>query len=184
MRRLLAVAVLLGAASCQAPVMPGPETAMAPTAAPEPAVAEPGPIPLTQTPPPIAAAPAPAAPVVPPPPPPVAVGEARLAAVPPPAFALFPRPATPGRLALSNFTYERATVETVITAAPDCETRDPNTVVTDIRLPLNATRTVVAPPGTDVCWRRQYEPSRGEKPGWSDWNRAYLSIAGRVDAQL
>ena len=94
----------------------------------------------------------------------------------------------PGRLTLSNFTFDNAHVQTVITGSPDC-TALQGTAASDFVLPLNGTRVIEAGPGSDVCWRRAIEP--GTPPGaarsapyWTAWNRAFLSSGRSIDSQL
>ena len=95
--------------------------------------------------------------------------------------------ASPSRLTLSNFSYDRARVEAMITPYPDCVIRE-GMVSTNFELPLNATRIIDTPPGADVCWRRLEPPleqaaSPGVPPPFTPWNRAYTS--GRtVDSRL
>ncbi|MBV9016085.1 MAG: hypothetical protein JO058_10570 [Alphaproteobacteria bacterium] len=101
---------------------------------------------------------------------------------------LFAPPALAGRLTLSNFDYDRATVETFVTPYPDCELR-PGMVATNFYLPLNGTRVIDTPPGSDVCWRRIEPPlAEARPPGMvpppAPWNRAYLSRGWIVDARL
>ena len=96
---------------------------------------------------------------------------------PPPLTALPPTP-RPGRLTLSNFAYDRARVEAMITPYPDCELRE-GMSTTNFEVPLNGTRVIDAPPGADVCWRR-LEPPLAENPlpgvpRVTPWNRAYVS---------
>ena len=94
----------------------------------------------------------------------------------------------PERLTLSNFSFETAHVQAVITGSPDC-TASEGTAASDFVLPLNGTRIIEAAPGADVCWRRAIEPeaARGRAPpppAWTEWNRAFLSSGRSVDAQL
>src|SRR5579884_2390517 len=197
-RQAVLAAAVLGAASCAGrppgEPMPPPQAA---AEAPAPAPQTGAPIPLT--PPPAAAAARAASPppstATPPaataagpaaPPPPMA------AAVPPPGppagggtaawdvFGLF-RQRAPQRLTLSNFAFDRAHVEAVVTTNPDCAARDSGVVATsDFALPLNGTRIIEAPPGADVCWHRE----RRDASGWTPWNRAYLSTGRSIDARL
>jgi hypothetical protein len=144
--------------------------------------------------------PAPVALVAPPPPPPALVAPAP--ALPPavavvaPAPAPFPfapfagliGPPPAGRLTLSNFSFDSAHVEAVVTAAPDCAVRD-GTTASDFVLPLNGTRVIEAVPGADVCWRRAIDPRTAagaapSTPGWTEWNRAFLSSGRSVDSRL
>ena len=95
---------------------------------------------------------------------------------------------TPGRLTLSNFSFDSAHVQTVITGAPDCTAAE-GTAVSDFVLPLNGTRVVEGAPGADVCWRRAIEPETPPgrvalPPKWTEWNRAFLSSGRSIDSQL
>jgi hypothetical protein len=107
--------------------------------------------------------------------------------LPPPPPPLTARVASvPSRLTLSNFNYDRARVEAMITPYPDCQVRD-GMVSSNFELPLNATRIIDTPPGADVCWRRLEPPlEQATSPGvprFVPWNRAYTS--GRtVDSRL
>lgn len=178
MRILVASALLLMTAAC-VPPPPPPEAAVPPL---------PGaPTPL------IAAAPVPPPPA-PPPPPPVAVGAPPPAAptaamiVPNPFAPLFGQPGS-GRLNLSNISYDRAHVQTVTTSYPDCAVHD-GAPISDFAMPLNATRVIDPPPGSDVCWRIEVVPnqalrmSRPPIAGWSQWNRVYTSTGRVIDARL
>jgi hypothetical protein len=115
-----------------------------------------------------------------------------LAAAPaPPPFAPFaglfgPPPA--GRLTLSNFSFDKARIEAVITGAPDCTPRE-GTAPSQFELPLNGTRIVESVPGADVCWRRALDPktpvgATPSTPGWTEWNRVFLSSGRSIDSQL
>ena len=147
MRILLLSGVLLATASCAWTPPP------AELAAPPPM---PAPIALVAPSPPAVVAPAP------PPPPPVAV--AAPAPFPFMPFAGFFGPPRPGRLTLSNFTFDNAHVEAVITGAPDCAVRE-GTATSDFVLPLNGTRIIEAVPGADICWRRAVDArSARERP--------------------
>jgi hypothetical protein len=101
---------------------------------------------------------------------------------------ILPRTPPPGRLTLSNFTFDRARVETLITSYPDCAPRE-GTAASNFELPLNGTRVIEAAPGSDVCWRRQIEAGKTAgiaptTPGWTEWNRVYLSSVPVVDSRL
>src|SRR5262249_34393565 len=138
---------------------------------------------IPPSPPPLAAA---APPVRVPPPPPPMVAPAVPAAPPPQVAALPPflGPWTPepssGRLTLSNFSFDVAHVEAVVTNSPDCAIRSEGDVPSDFRLPLNGTRIITARPGADVCWRRQLEADEvpeNKGDGWTGWNRVFLASA-------
>jgi hypothetical protein len=93
-----------------------------------------------------------------------------------------------GRLTLSNFNFDGAHVQTVVTASPNC-TPGEGTATGDFVLPLNGTRVVEGAPGADVCWRRAIEPETAPgaarlAPTWTEWNRAFLSSGRSIDSQL
>jgi hypothetical protein len=130
------------------------------------------------------------------PPPSEVAGPPPIAAAPAPApsgplawpFIPFVHPTPPGRLTLSNFSYDHAQVEALITPFPDCVARE-GTTNSAFMLALNGTRVIEAAPGADVCWRRALEPgtragAEPTTPGWTEWNRVFLSSAGRVDSRL
>ena len=172
--RILLVLALLGlTASCALP--PPPAEVAAPTAPP------PGPVALMA---PAAPAPAPVVATAPaPPPPPTATGPALAF---PFARELGWLAPLPGRLELSNFAFDRAHVQMLITPYPDCAVRQ-GTATGDFVLPLNGTRVIEAAAGSDVCWRREIQPTEGAsatRPGWTEWNRAYLTAGHSIDSQL
>jgi hypothetical protein len=97
-----------------------------------------------------------------------------------------------GRLTLSNFSYDTARVQAVLTNGPDCTIADP-AAAADFVMPLNATRIIPTPAGVDVCWRREVPETasspvaRGPAPampGWADWNRSYTGSGRFIDARL
>ena len=86
----------------------------------------------------------------------------------------------PGRLQLSNPNFGLINVEAVITANPDCDARDDGYVSTlEFTMPNNATKFIDAPPGANVCWRRDRNPGRPAPGRWSRWDRVLL-VPGRV----
>jgi hypothetical protein len=130
----------------------------------------------------------------------VLLGLVSCVAPPPPADPLAPLvsalnsvflwapPAGPGRLTVSNFIYDRARVEAFVTPYPDCELRA-GMAVTSFDLPLNGTRVIDTPAGSDVCWRR-IEPLLAEArapsaaPPPIPWNRAYTTSGRILDTRL
>lgn len=97
-----------------------------------------------------------------------------------------------GRLTLSNFSFDRARVEALVTPYPDCAIR-PGMVPADFMLRLNSTWAIPTPPGSDVCWRRAVPATPGSAaqgnapaavPGWTDWNRAFTGPGRLIDAEL
>ncbi len=108
-----------------------------------------------------------------------------------PAIVLFcvaacaPQPVQPGTLLLSNPNFGPTNVEAVITANPDCGARGPGYVSTlEFVLPNNATKFIDVPPGTEVCWRRDRDPSQPVAGQWSGWDRAYVEPGTTIDANL
>jgi hypothetical protein len=101
---------------------------------------------------------------------------------------LWAPPAGPGRLTVSNFIYDRARVEAFVTPYRDCELRE-GMAVTSFDLPLNGTRVIDTPAGSDVCWRR-IEPPLAEAraptavPPPIPWNRAYTTSGRILDTRL
>ncbi|HEY1299548.1 MAG TPA: hypothetical protein VGF07_03575 [Stellaceae bacterium] len=115
---------------------------------------------------------------------------AELAAIVP-AFALLcaagctPPPVQPGALQLSNLNFGPTHVEAVITANPDCAARGPGYLSTlEFLLPPNSTKLIGAPPGADICWRRDRDPGQPVAGEWSPWGRAYVAPGRRIDANL
>jgi hypothetical protein len=96
-----------------------------------------------------------------------------------------PQAPEPGRLLLSNPDFPLINVEAVITANPDCEARDSGYVSTLVfTMPNDATKFIDAPPGADVCWRRDRNPGRASPGRWSRWDRAYLVPGRTIGASL
>jgi hypothetical protein len=99
--------------------------------------------------------------------------------------ACAPQPPQPGTLLLSNPNFGPTNVEAVITANPDCSARGSGYVSTfEFVLPANATKFIDVPPGTEVCWRRDRDPSQPVAGQWSGWDRAYVEPGTTIDANL
>ena len=93
----------------------------------------------------------------------------------------------PGRFTLNNFSFDRAHILAVATASPDCATRLPGEVETEFDVPLNGTRLMIAPPGADICWKRQLVAGETVPElviGWTGWNRAYVAQGSSVNARM
>lgn len=82
----------------------------------------------------------------------------------------------PGHLQLSNFRFDRAQIEAVVAAAPDCSAPTPPIA---FDLPFKGTRVIDAPGDSDICWRRQVGPGQ-----WSEWNHAFIAGGLSTEAQL
>jgi hypothetical protein len=85
----------------------------------------------------------------------------------------------PGQLTLSNYRFDHASVEAVVTAAPDCSPADPSAAATAFDLPFKGTRVLVAAPNADICWRRQVAGGL-----WTDWSRAVTGSGRFIDERL
>ena len=176
------IAVLLALAGLSASCAVPPPEAAAP---PLPAAAVATPIPLIAPAPPIAAA-------TPPP--------ALVATAPPPSgvayvpvggllWGMLAAPPPPGRLMLSNFSFEPVRVQAVLAAGQACAIADAAAVteVTEFVVPSNGTRILPAPPGADICWRREAPPVAADNASvapWSAWNRAFTAPGRYLDATL
>jgi len=186
--RISAVSVLLGpalltlTASC---VWPQPEAA-GPQPSPAAAVAAPGPVSLTSPPsPPAVVAVEPSAPTV------ASAGPApparEIEFVPLPFFwsRLLTQPAPAGRLMLNNFSFEPTRVQVVPVSGTACALGDPG-ATTEFVLPSNGTRVIPAPPGVDICWRRQLVAGEVKEipptGPWTAWSRAYTGQGRFLDA--
>ena len=194
--RILAMSVLLGLTAACAPP-PGASPGETPTPSAIAALLEPpaGAAPVTLVPAPASVPAGPVAIAAAPPTPPVGTPVVASAEVPLPPWLPFgwlggPEPG--GRLTLSNFSYDTARVQAVLTNAPDCAVADP-AATADFVMPLNATRIIPTPAGVDVCWRREVprtassQLARGAAPampGWADWNRSYTGSGRYIDARL
>jgi hypothetical protein len=100
-------------------------------------------------------------------------------------WRMLTRPAAAGRLMLSNFSFETTRVQAVLASHSVCAARGVGTV-TEFVLPPNGTRVLPAPPGWDICWRRQLAPGEAreippEGP-WTAWSRAYTGPGRFLDA--
>ena len=101
------------------------------------------------------------------------------------AGSCVPQEPGPGRLLLSNPDFPLVNVEAVVTANPDCDAREAGYVSTlEFTMPNNATKLIDAPPGADVCWRRDRNPGRAAAGRWSRWDRAFLVPGRTIDATL
>ena len=196
MRVLLLLALLGMTAACVPP--PAPPSSVAAAAAvppPQPVALVPPWVPPELAPPAPApapvAAPAVVAPLAAPVPPPAPGQPVVVAAFPNPLAWLFTSPPPGpwhGRVTLSNFSYDNARVQAVVTPYADCEVH-PGTASSDFELPLNGTRIIAAQPGTDICWRRELTP--GPTPngtqlvsGWTGWSRVFTATGSAIDSQL
>ena len=101
------------------------------------------------------------------------------------AAACTPQPVQPGTLLLSNLNFGPTNVEAVITANPDCDSRDDGYISTlEFTMPNNATKFIDAPPGANVCWRSDRNPGRTSPGRWSRWDRAFIVPGRTISASL
>lgn len=86
---------------------------------------------------------------------------------------------------LNNPHFGPTNVEAVVTSNPDCSSRGPGYVSTlDFVLPNNATKVIDVPPGAEVCWRRDRDPSQPVLGQWSNWDRAYVEPGETIESDL
>jgi hypothetical protein len=85
----------------------------------------------------------------------------------------------PVHMSLSNYRFDHAAIEAVVSAAPDCGAVNPNVPPIDFDLPFKGTGVIEAAPGADVCWRRKNEAGQ-----WTEWSRAFTALRRLVDVQL
>jgi hypothetical protein len=94
-------------------------------------------------------------------------------------------PPAPGRLLLSNLDFGPTHVEALVTAGAACTARPGGYLKAEsFVLPEHGTRIITAPPGADVCWRRDRDPDSPVPRHWTDWARAYLAPGRVVDSAL
>jgi hypothetical protein len=95
------------------------------------------------------------------------------------------QPPPPGTLILNNPHFGPTNVEAVITSNPDCSSHGTGYVSTrDFVLPNNATKIIDVPPGAEVCWRRDRDPSQPVLGQWSNWDRAYVEPGATIESDL
>jgi hypothetical protein len=85
----------------------------------------------------------------------------------------------PGQLTLSNYRFDRASVQAVVTAVPDCNAVDQSMPAAAFDLPFKGTRVIEAAPNSDICWRRLVPGGQ-----WTGWNRAFTASGRSIDSQL
>lgn len=101
------------------------------------------------------------------------------------AACMSTQPPQSGTLLLNNPHFGPVNVETVVTSNPDCASHGPGYVSTrEFMLPNDATKIIDVPSGTEVCWRRDRDPSQPVAGQWSDWDRAYVEPGTTIDADL
>ena len=95
------------------------------------------------------------------------------------------QPVPAGRLMLNNFSFEPTLVQAALAAGPVCAIADPGAATVFV-LPPNGTRVIPAPPGFDVCWRRELVAGETEATPppeqWTAWSRAYTGPGRFLDA--
>jgi hypothetical protein len=85
----------------------------------------------------------------------------------------------PGQLTLSNYRFDHASIQAIVTAAPDCAAADPATPVAAFDLPFKGSQVIAAAPDADICWRRQIAGGQ-----WTGWNRVFTASGRSIDLRL
>jgi hypothetical protein len=137
-------------------------------------------------------------------PPPAPVAVAAVSALPEPPreveyvpvpllwWRMLTKPLPAGRLMLNNFSFQPTRIQAALVSGPVCAITDP-AAATEFVLPSNGTRVIPAPPGFDICWRRELVAGeRIETPSariasagpWTAWSRAYTGPGRFLDASV
>ena len=86
---------------------------------------------------------------------------------------------------LNNFSFEPTRIQAVLVTGPVCAVGDPG-AATEFVLPSNGTRVIPAPPGVDICWRRELVAGEARETPlagpWAAWSRAYTGPGRFLDA--
>lgn len=89
------------------------------------------------------------------------------------------------KLTLKNTQWKHVNVQVVITRSADCDDRGPEFVGSqDFVLQEDQTKTIVAPDGTSVCWRRTRYPDNPTPGVWSGWFRAVLFPGNDISSEV
>ena len=94
---------------------------------------------------------------------------------------------TPGssKLTLKNTAWDKVNVQVVTTKSSDCANRGPEFVgQQEFVMARDSTRTITAPEGTSICWRRDRNPESPSPGQWSGWSRAILFPGEKTETEL
>ncbi|HYM72791.1 MAG TPA: hypothetical protein VET89_07405 [Stellaceae bacterium] len=89
------------------------------------------------------------------------------------------------KLTLKNSFLDRVNVQVVITKSSDCDNRGPEFVgQQEFVLVKDRSRTILAPNGTSICWRKDRNPANPTPGQWSGWSRAILFPGEDTETEL
>lgn len=89
------------------------------------------------------------------------------------------------KLTLKDSFWDRVNVQVVITKSSDCENRGPELVgQEEFVMVKDRSRTIVAPEGSSVCWRKDRNPGNPAPGAWSGWSRAILFPGENTETEL
>jgi hypothetical protein len=89
------------------------------------------------------------------------------------------------KLTLRNLQWEHVNVQLVITKGSDCDERSPEFVNSqNFVLHHDQTKTITAPPETNVCWRRDRYPTNPHPGEWSGWSHATMTPGSDTTTDL
>src|SRR5438046_3042421 len=79
------------------------------------------------------------------------------------------------QLTLRDPSWDRVSVEIVITKRADCDSRDEGFISTrEVVLRRKGYETIDVPAGATVCWRHDRDPNKPVAGAWTGWTRATL----------
>lgn len=89
------------------------------------------------------------------------------------------------KLTLKNTQWKHVNVQVVITKSANCDERGEEFIGSqDFVLQKDQTRTIVAPDGANVCWRRDRYPSNPTPDVWSGWYRAVMYPGNDISSEV
>ena len=94
-------------------------------------------------------------------------------------------PGDSSHLTLNNPTWDRVTVELVVTKRADCDSRGDGFVGTrEVVLRKKGSEVIDVPNGATVCWRHDRNPNNPVTGAWTGWTRATVPPGGSGEADL
>jgi hypothetical protein len=79
------------------------------------------------------------------------------------------------KLTLRNLQWQHVNVQLVITKGSECDEHSPEFVSSqNFVLHIDQTKTVTAPPDTNICWRHDRYPDHPHPGEWSGWTHATM----------